>query len=205
VGRQTDFVLSLSRTTGAGAATLARRRGYRYSLPASSFFVSLAIVLVSVIAPDSSAYAVSPEAPTVSAPLLVAQQFTHTRDDAQTLVRDNYRITKKPTAPAVGKPDPGSAKAIAYELVLARGWDEAQYSCLVALWTRESNWNTFAMNPSSGAYGIPQSLPGDKMASAGADWATNPETQIRWGIGYILARYGTPCGAWEHSESHNWY
>lgn len=111
----------------------------------------------------------------------------------------------KPTAPAVGRPDPGSAQAIAYDLVLAKGWDEGQYSCLVALWQRESNWNTFAMNPTSGAYGIPQALPGSKMASAGADWATNPATQIIWGIGYIQARYVTPCGAWKHSEQNNWY
>lgn len=184
---------------------MARRRGYRYWLPAFSFIVSLSIILVSVIAPDASAHAASAETSTVTVPISGAQQFTHSSENTPTVVRDNYRITKKPSAPAVGKPDPGTAKAIAYGLVLARGWDEAQYSCLVALWTRESNWNTFAMNPSSGAYGIPQSLPGDKMASAGADWATNPETQIRWGLGYISARYSTPCGAWEHSEKKGWY
>jgi hypothetical protein len=70
---------------------------------------------------------------------------------------------------------------------------------------RESRWNHVAENPSSGAYGIPQALPGSKMASAGDDWATNPETQIRWGLGYIDARYGSPCAAWEHSEEKNWY
>ncbi len=195
--------MSLSRTTGAGAARLARHRGFRYSLPAYSFVISVAIVLVTVIAPDSSAYAVS----TVSepAPISVAQQFAHANDQPATAVRDGYRVTMKPSAPAVGKPDPGTAQAIAYELVLARGWSEGEYSCLVALWNRESHWNMYAMNPTSGAYGIPQALPGNKMASAGADWATNPETQIRWGLGYITARYATPCGAWEHSEQHNWY
>ena len=70
---------------------------------------------------------------------------------------------------------------------------------------RESRWDYRAMNPSSGAYGIPQSLPGSKMASAGSDWRTNPVTQIRWGLGYIAVRYGTPCGAWAHSESVGWY
>lgn len=80
-----------------------------------------------------------------------------------------------------------------------------QWSCLDALWQRESNWNPSAMNPSSGAYGIPQSLPGSKMASAGADWRTNPATQIRWGLGYIKGRYGSPCGAWGHSQSVGWY
>ncbi len=85
------------------------------------------------------------------------------------------------------------------------GMGNDQYSCLVALWARESGWNVYAYNASSGAYGIPQSLPGDKMASAGADWATNPATQISWGLSYITSRYGTPCGAWAHSENNGWY
>ena len=192
--------MSLSRTTGAGAVASARPLGGRYSLPVFSFFVSLAIVLVSVIAPDASAHA----APAQSA-AANHQRLSLVGEYTPTVVRDDYRVTMRPTAPAVGKPDPGTAQAIAYELVLARGWDEAQYSCLVALWNRESHWNVYAHNPSSGAYGIPQALPGTKMASAGADWATNPETQIRWGLGYIAARYVNPCGAWEHSERKNWY
>jgi hypothetical protein len=73
------------------------------------------------------------------------------------------------------------------------------------LWYRESGWNPSAENPSSGAFGIPQALPGSKMASAGADWATNPATQIRWGLSYIQSVYGTPCGAWSHEESAGWY
>jgi hypothetical protein len=86
-----------------------------------------------------------------------------------------------------------------------RGWSGGQWSCLDSLWQRESNWDPTARNPSSGAFGIPQSLPGSKMATAGSDWETNPATQIAWGLGYIGDRYGTPCGAWAHSESHNWY
>ena len=108
-------------------------------------------------------------------------------------------------APAVGRPDPGSAQAFALQQVVARGWSQSEYSCLFALWQKESGWNYRALNRSSGAYGIPQSLPGEKMASAGADWATNPETQIRWGLGYIEARYGHPCAAWAHSQQKNWY
>jgi len=100
---------------------------------------------------------------------------------------------------------PGTAQAIAKEMVAARGWDDQQYSCLYNLWQRESGWRVTAKNPSSGAYGIPQALPGTKMASAGADWQTNATTQITWGLGYIASRYGNPCGAWSHSESHNWY
>ena len=86
-------------------------------------------------------------------------------------------------------------------MVLARGWSDAEFGCLVALWNRESGWRVNAYNAGSGAYGIPQALPGSKMASAGADWETNAATQISWGLGYIGGRYGTPCGAWAHSEA----
>ena len=102
-------------------------------------------------------------------------------------------------------PDPGTAQAIAYDIVLARGWGDDQFACLVALWNKESGWRVNAYNASSGAYGIPQSLPGSKMASAGADWETNPATQITWGLGYIGGRYGSPCGAWDHSQRVGWY
>ena len=96
-------------------------------------------------------------------------------------------------------------KAVAAVLVADRGWSTAQFGCLVKLWTKESNWRWNADNPTSSAYGIPQSLPGSKMASAGADWRTNPVTQIKWGLGYIASRYGSPCSAWSHSVNHNWY
>ena len=78
-------------------------------------------------------------------------------------------------------------------------------SCLVPLWTGESGWRVNAENTSSGAYGIPQSLPGSKMATSGADWQTNPVTQIKWGLGYIQERYGSPCGAWDFKQGHGWY
>jgi hypothetical protein len=99
----------------------------------------------------------------------------------------------------------GSAQQIAAGMVAARGWGNDQFSCLVSLWNKESGWRTTATNPSSGAYGIPQSLPGNKMASAGADWRTNARTQISWGLGYIASVYGTPCSAWSHSQATNWY
>ncbi|HHW50484.1 MAG TPA: hypothetical protein GX406_03295 [Pseudoclavibacter sp.] len=100
---------------------------------------------------------------------------------------------------------PAAAKAYAKSRMSAYGWDNAEYTCLVNLWTRESNWRYNATNSSSKAYGIPQALPGSKMASAGADWRTNSQTQITWGLSYISARYGTPCAAWDHSESTGWY
>lgn len=108
-------------------------------------------------------------------------------------------------APPVVSVDPGSAQAIARDMAAARGWGDGEFSCLVSLWDRESGWNAAAYNASSGAFGIPQALPGNKMASAGADWQTNPATQIAWGLGYIGDRYGSPCGAWGHSQSVGWY
>jgi hypothetical protein len=108
-------------------------------------------------------------------------------------------------APPSFTPNPGSAQAYAQQAVAARGWSESEFNCLVPLWKKESGWNAAAMNKSSGAYGIPQALPGSKMASAGADWQTNANTQIEWGLSYISGRYGTPCGAWGHSVSVGWY
>ncbi|ALX66648.1 phospholipase [Microbacterium sp. XT11] len=97
------------------------------------------------------------------------------------------------------------AKATARQLAASRyGWGDDQFSCLNSLWTKESSWNYQAYNP-SGATGIPQALPGSKMASAGADWQTNAATQIAWGLGYISSVYGTPCSAWSHSQATNWY
>ncbi|MFG1943034.1 transglycosylase SLT domain-containing protein [Nonomuraea sp. NPDC048826] len=96
-------------------------------------------------------------------------------------------------------------KAIAKKMVKKRGWNATQYRCLVKLWTRESGWNHRAGNRYSGAYGIPQALPAGKMASHGSDWRTNPRTQIAWGLSYIKKRYGTPCRAWAHFQSHHWY
>jgi hypothetical protein len=95
-------------------------------------------------------------------------------------------------------------RAYARLLLQERGWGD-QYTCLNLLWNRESGWNYQAYNPSSGAYGIPQALPGSKMASIASDWQTNPATQIKWGLNYIAERYGTPCGAWSHSEATGWY
>lgn len=107
--------------------------------------------------------------------------------------------------PDVPTVKPGSAKAIAKEMLADRGWGDDQFKCLVALWQKESGWRVDAHNKSSGAYGIPQALPGSKMASAGSDWRTNPATQIKWGLGYIKNRYGDPCGAWSHFLRKNWY
>jgi hypothetical protein len=110
-----------------------------------------------------------------------------------------------PAAPAAAPVASGSPREIGLQMVLARGWSEAQFACLDKLYMKESGWNPNAHNRSSGAHGIPQALPGSKMASHGSDWQTNPATQIAWGLDYIAGRYGDPCGAWSHSQAKNWY
>jgi hypothetical protein len=175
-----------------------------YSLPLFASLVTLAFVAITAMPGNSTAQA------EVRAP--AEEQETQTivvagERIAEAVRESGYTVTDPPkaTAPASGIPDPGTAQAIAYQMVMDIGWSVSEFDCLVALWNRESHWNVYAENKTSGAYGIPQALPGTKMASAGADWQTNPATQITWGLGYIQGRYQTPCGAWAHSELKGWY
>lgn len=191
----------------------------RLALQIFAFTAAAAVMLVSVVAPNTPQTAVAEgEADAQAQVLADASQSLDIKGVAVPVVaRDNYVAVKPPppviaaaastgkAAPAAGAPDPGTAKAIAFDMVTARGWGQGEYDCLVALWQKESGWNVYAHNKSSGAYGIPQSLPGSKMASAGADWATNPATQITWGLGYIQGRYSTPCGAYSASQVKGWY
>jgi len=102
--------------------------------------------------------------------------------------------------------DPGSARDIARQMMLSMyGWGDSEFTCFDKIITQESGWHVSATNKSSGAYGIPQALPGSKMATAGADWQTNPATQIKWALGYVQGRYATPCGAWSFKSAHGWY
>lgn len=105
----------------------------------------------------------------------------------------------------VAPADPTAAQQTAQSMLSSFGFGSSQWSCLYSLWERESGWNVYASNPSSGAYGIPQSLPGYKMASAGSDWQTDAATQIRWGLGYIKSTYGTPCAAWQNEVNYGYY
>ena len=148
-------------------------------------------------------------------PALTADQRAERRDSEAS--RDDRREKLDPAKKAALSADKGDAvtvtedtsdddpREIAQALLGEFGFSQSEFGCLDSLWTRESGWNVSADNPSSSAYGIPQALPGEKMSSAGSDWATNPATQIRWGLGYIQDRYGSPCGAWGHSESYGWY
>jgi hypothetical protein len=116
-----------------------------------------------------------------------------------TTARPRYHRVRLPVTPKV------RSKAYAFRLVAHRSWPGTEFRCLDSLWTHESNWNHRAYNPGSGAYGIPQALPGTKMGLVAWDWRYNPQTQIRWGLRYIKGRYGSPCDAWGHFRSHNWY
>jgi len=99
----------------------------------------------------------------------------------------------------------GDPRTIAKALLPQFGFGADQFSCLDSIYSSESGWNIHADNPTSSAYGIPQALPGSKMASAGSNWQNDAATQIRWGLGYIKGRYGSPCGALGFRQAHGWY
>lgn len=116
--------------------------------------------------------------------------------------RDDYAAERVITAT---QQDVADAQRYALQRLASYHWDGDEFQCLLKLWTKESNWRYTAENKSSGAYGIPQALPGSKMASVADDWRTNYRTQVDWGLNYIKNRYATPCGAWNHSVQKNWY
>jgi hypothetical protein len=139
-----------------------------------------------------------------------AVQADQIRDQAAELAAAHWKVARaqaakktaaKKTAPAAS----GSPQQIAEAMLASFGWSASQFSCLDPLWAHESGWSTTAYNAGSGAYGIPQALPGSRMASAGPDWQTNAATQIRWGLGYIQGTYGSPCAAWDHEQATGWY
>jgi len=116
--------------------------------------------------------------------------------------------TAQPTPSATASAAPvasGSPQQIAQAMLASFGWSSSQFSCLDPLWAHESGWSVTAYNAGSGAYGIPQALPGSRMASAGPGWQTNAATQIRWGLEYIKGTYGSPCAAWDHEQATGWY
>jgi hypothetical protein len=198
-------------------------RAHRLRRPLLSFagaFAVLAAVAAGVTGADpkaaTGATAVPRDAPV--APALVAADVTPRLEDPRRLAathrRDTAagehreRLARKARAARAAERARLAAmdpRDLARSMASTRGWGAGQFRCLDSLWTRESGWNRSARNPSSGAYGIPQALPGSKMASVGADWRTNPITQIRWGLQYIAASYGSPCAAWSHSQAQGWY
>ncbi len=129
--------------------------------------------------------------------------------EVQSIINKQYssikNISKKENTIKAVSGSKSEYQDYAYNLVIAMGWSESDFQSLINLWERESGWNPNAHNKSSGAHGIPQSLPASKMSSQGEDYYTNGYTQIRWGLDYILNRYGTPNKAWKHFQDKNWY
>jgi len=213
VGFETRATALRAQLKSSGGDISGRHVRSTWSLPIFAIAVTTALLLTNAVSPQTEASASELMAPGTTVKvdpqeLTVAGQYEHTaaRDTFTTSeIAPPAPVVVVNAAPAAGTPDPGTAQAVAWEMLQGMGWGQDQFDCLVALWNRESGWNVYAHNAGSGAYGIPQALPGDKMASAGADWATNPATQVSWGLSYIAGRYATPCGAWEHSETVGWY
>jgi hypothetical protein len=132
-------------------------------------------------------------------------QVVESEQEASEQSTSQDETSDAPSEPTGPTPDPGSAEAIGYDLLPSYGFSQStQWGCLYDLWMRESGWVYDAEN-ASGAYGVPQSLPASKMASAGSDYLTDPRTQIIWGLGYIQSTYGTPCDAWDFEEANGYY
>lgn len=156
-------------------------------------------------------------APADSSSMTLSEGDLARREAAPVVSRSDRRQAADPVkAKALGVSNGGAVsgrenlaqqdpQTIAAALLPQYGYDSSQMSCLIPLWTGESDWRVNAVNASSGAYGIPQSLPASKMATAGADYRTNPVTQIKWGLGYIRSSYGSPCGAYDFKQGHGWY
>ncbi|MEN9715594.1 MAG: hypothetical protein RJA35_1061 [Actinomycetota bacterium] len=219
MGRHEAYQPTLTERAGTGVDKALGKIGLRRPrlprlprgtlLPFFSFFFVTGLVLVTVVDPYAgnlaAAYAedFAPNVAEGQAVDIITPTTVSFARGGFDIVAGN-KVVKLFVADA-GIPDVGTAQEFARNLSAQLGWGQDQYSCLVKLWNRESHWNALASNSSSGAYGIPQALPGSRMASEGADWQTNPQTQIRWGVKYIQGRYQTPCTALVHSNDIGWY
>jgi resuscitation-promoting factor RpfB len=178
--------LMLSQIAGTADRLALSVSGLQHSLPAAKLVQQRQRIILMTAATKSFKVVGSPKVATQPVPVTA----TATGGGAPIV----------PAAP----PNPGTAQRIAYNMLPAFGFSHNQYGCLDNIYSRESGWRYNAWN-ASGAYGIPQALPGSKMATAGADWMTNPATQIRWGLRYIKSVYGSPCNAWGFWQVHGWY
>jgi hypothetical protein len=176
----------------------------RGSLSVFAAFACTALVGVSLASPHV------PSQAEVLAPSrhVEGQSLAISVDAVDAVTRDGFSVTRIVTAkraPAAGTPDPGTAQAIALEMVTARGWGSSEFDCLVALWNRESHWNVYSLNTGSGAYGIPQAArqqDGERRRRLG----DQPRDADHLGPRVLsTGRYGTPCGAWNHSQATGWY
>jgi hypothetical protein len=137
-------------------------------------------------------------------------RLTQTRDAIAQRQAARKRAAELAASKAAAQPGQtpaasGSPRQIAQAMLGSFGWSSSQFSCLDPLWEHESRWSVTSANPGSGAFGIPQALPGSRMASAGPDWQTSAVTQITWGLRYIRDTYGSPCAAWSHELATGWY
>ncbi len=165
---------------------------------------TLPLVLITVTAEQAEAE--TEKVVTATADLQEAFTAAQEKKAAEDAARAAEEKAAAAAAALASANTPDGARATAQQMMADRyGWGGDQFSCLNSLWNKESGWNYQAYNNDGGATGIPQALPGSKMASAGADWQTNAATQIAWGLQYIADAYGTPCSAWGHSQAMNWY
>ena len=188
---------------GRGANSLAEAID---SLPNSGSVVLLEQERQNLIVMNAAAKTLSAATkPVMVNPSQVVASQQAAQQQQQQAAQQQQQQAAQQQAPSAPAPDPGTAQSIGYNMLPSFGFSQStQWGCLLNLWNRESGWVYDAEN-ASGAYGIPQALPGSKMASAGADWQTNPATQIKWGLGYISQIYGTPCGAWNFELANGYY
>ena len=181
------------------------QRQTSYESAAANAAVAKAAAQKAAAAKAAAAKAAAAKAASAKAAVAKAAAQQAAQEQAAQQQATQQQAAQQTTAqPATSAPS-GSPQQIAEQMLSQFGWSSSQFSCLQPLWALESGWNIYASNPSSGAYGIPQALPGSKMASAGPDWQGDAATQIRWGLSYIQGTYGSPCAAWSHEEADGWY
>jgi hypothetical protein len=168
-------------------------------------FVKFATVIAgSALALGAAAAAATSSAPTRPAALPAPAHRAAGRPTT-THAQPSVRLATLFTPAAATAAKALTPRQIARQMLGSFGWSQGQFPYLNWLWNAESGWNKFAQNPYSGAYGIPQALPGAKMATAGPNWRSNARTQIRWGLRYIRGTYGSPRRAWAHEAAYGWY
>jgi hypothetical protein len=198
--------LAVTAATAAGYASAAEPQTSRTSFTVSAEAVAQATEASDAQIDTNTYLASAKNAVNTSRSAVTAQAAATARAEAAAQARRDAeaRAARAKQRQALASQAQSDPKALARLLLDGYGWG-SQFSCLDSLWTKESNWNYQATNGSSGAYGIPQALPGSKMGSVAPDWQTNPATQIKWGLQYIKATYGSPCAAWGHSQANGWY
>lgn len=201
------FAVLMLAATAAGAVAMASAPPTGAVLPAQQTVpASFEPVVLPSATPQPMQFDSPDMTPRISQPALVAAAAVA----ASATPRATSKPTPRPAPRVVLRVQPVQAPARVPSVATARAYARArigstQFQCLDRLWARESGWRTTAVNRSSGAYGIPQALPGWKMAAAGWDWRYNPVTQVKWGLAYIAGRYATACAALAHLNSAGWY